>query len=118
MKNIQKYIGIVLVSLISLTVFASGNVKWKKENLKVSGNCGMCKKNIENACKIDGVEVAYWNPDKKILKVKYDSNKTNTETILKKVAEAGYDNQQFKANETAYQKLHKCCQYRTAKCEH
>ena len=50
----------------------------KTENLKVSGECGMCKKKIEKAAKEGGASYALWDVDTKILTIKYNSATTNT----------------------------------------
>jgi hypothetical protein len=48
----------------------------------------------------------------------YDSNKTNTDEILKRIALEGYDSDKFLAPDSKYNSLHECCQYdREAKQE-
>ena len=81
------------------------------ESYKVSGNCGMCKKTIEKAAAVKGVKKAEWNADNKELVLKYDKKVTSPETVLRQVAYAGYDNEKYLAPESAYNKLHGCCQY-------
>jgi periplasmic mercuric ion binding protein len=85
----------------------------KTETFDVSGNCGMCKSNIEKAAKAAGASYAVWNETSKKLTVKYAKN-TSTAKIQQKVAEAGYDNAGAKASDEAYNKLHACCQYERA----
>jgi periplasmic mercuric ion binding protein len=85
--------------------------KAKTETLKVSGECGMCKKKIEKAAKDAGASYALWNVDTKILTVKYNSVSTNTAKIQQKIAGVGYDTPDFKATDEAYNKLDACCQY-------
>ena len=85
------------------------------ETLKVSGECGMCKKKIETAAKSAGATYALWSPQTKMLKVTYAST-ISTSAIQQKIADAGYDTPQFKATDEAYSSLDKCCQYeRTSK---
>ncbi len=80
--------------------------------LKVNGECDMCKKTIETACYgVKGLKKADWSSDSLALTVTFDSTKTNTAAILKRVALVGYDNEQFKAADKVYFKLHGCCQY-------
>ena len=43
--------------------------------------------------------------------ITYDSTKTSVKEVLKRIADAGYDNQLFIAQDAAYSKLHACCQY-------
>ena len=101
----------VMTLLLSVT-FASAQIKNKStETVKINGNCGMCKKTIETAANIDNVAKVNWNKDTKIATVTYDKKKTNLDAILKRVADAGYDNEKFTAPTATYDGLHGCCQY-------
>ncbi|HMV14424.1 MAG: cation transporter [Chitinophagales bacterium] len=99
----------------AIILFFSGNMMAKdtltKASFKVSGNCDMCKERIEKAAKSAGVKHADWSEDTHILTVSFAVEKTNLEKIQQNVANAGYDNEKFKATEEAYKKLPKCCQY-------
>lgn len=83
----------------------------KKENIKVWGECGMCKKKIEAASKNAGALAADWNEDSKILSVSFNIFKTNATKIEEAVAAAGYDTRDVAANGGAYNKLPVCCHY-------
>lgn len=83
----------------------------RKETYSVSGNCGMCKKTIENSINKKNKVQGVWDADTKKLTVTYDANKTNKNDLLKKIAEVGYDNEEFLTTESAYNKLPGCCQY-------
>lgn len=83
----------------------------KTETIPVSGNCGMCKSNIEKAAKKAGAAEAAWSVEGKTLTVKYSSTSTNTAKIQQSVAAAGYDTRDVKAVDAAYDKLHACCKY-------
>ncbi len=97
--------------LLSVT-FASAQIKNKTtETVKISGNCGMCKKTIETAANIDKTAKLTWDVNTKIATVTYDTKKTNLDTILKRVAQVGYDNEKSVAPDTIYNQLHGCCQY-------
>lgn len=85
--------------------------KLKTEVYKVSGDCEMCETTIEKAAKLDGVKKAEWNKETKILSVVYNSTETSGDAILKSVADSGYDNEKFKANDKVYNSLSGCCQY-------
>ena len=100
----------IAVICLSLT-FSSFAQKSKTETIKVSGNCGMCKKKIETAAKNAGATTADWNADEKVLSVKYNSKSTNNAKIQEAVAATGYDTQDFKASDESYNKLHGCCKY-------
>ena len=52
-----------------------------------------------------------WDTNTKTATVTYDTKKTNLDAILKRVADAGYDNEKFSAPNAVYDELHGCCQY-------
>ena len=102
------------LSLLMILFFSSISAQMKNtktETAKVYGNCGMCKSTIEKAINKKDIVQAFWNTDTKILTLSYDAKKTSKKEILKKVAEAGYDNEMYIAPTSAYEKLHSCCQY-------
>lgn len=109
MKSIQ----IIAACLFLFTTITHAQTKTtlKTSTFKVWGNCGMCKKTIEGAAKKSGASYANWNEDSKMLVVKYASAKTSVDKIQKEIANAGYDNDKFDANNEAYANLHECCQY-------
>ncbi len=108
MKTLKISSILLICFSLATTSFAQ---KAKTESLKVSGECGMCKKKIETAAKTAGASFAEWNKDTKILTIKYNSTSTNAAKIQQAVADKGYDTPDFKATEEAYNKLDKCCQY-------
>jgi len=77
----------------------------------VRGNCGMCKRTIEQAAAVDGVQSAVWNREQKKIDVTYDPATTSEAAIHEAIAAAGYDTDKVKAGESAYHGLHGCCQY-------
>lgn len=77
----------------------------------VLGNCGMCKKRIEKALKVEGVESAEWNSKDQLATVTYQSDKINEGRLHQLVADAGHDTEKVLATDKAYDKLHGCCQY-------
>ena len=99
------------IAILSLALTTAASAQTKTETFKVSGNCGMCKTNIEKAAKAAGATSATWNEETKDLTVKYSSKTTNAAKIQQKIAGAGYDNAGFKSTTEAYKKLHGCCQY-------
>lgn len=78
---------------------------------KVYGNCGMCKKRIEKAAHLDGVDSAEWDMETKILTVVFDEKKVKPSQIHQAVAAVGHDTDKVKADNGVYAKLHECCQY-------
>ncbi|MGZ3846068.1 MAG: heavy-metal-associated domain-containing protein [Flavisolibacter sp.] len=101
----------LFLSLIFASIATIGFAQTKSETLKVSGECGSCKKKIESAAKKAGATYAVWDVDSKELAVKYNSTTTNSAKIQKAIADVGYDTQDYKATDEAYNKLDGCCQY-------
>lgn len=83
----------------------------KTSEIKVWGNCNMCKKTIETAVNVDGVLEADWNKDTKMMSIGYDSTLINLERIEQLISKSGYDTEMFQAEEDAYNGLHECCKY-------
>lgn len=104
---------IVTVTILLFSIF-SCNAQLKNaktERVKIYGNCEMCEKTIENAGNVKKVAIVDWDKDSKIAVITYDSNKTNQDEILKRIALAGYDSDKFLAPDDVYNKLTGCCQY-------
>jgi len=80
------------------------------QTVKISGNCGMCKKTIEKAGNSADSKVD-WNEDNQTANVSFDASKTSFDAVLKNIALAGYDNEKYLAPATTYADLHGCCQY-------
>jgi mercuric ion binding protein len=100
---------IIMLLLVPFIAFAAD----QNITLKVSGNCGSCKKRIVKAANsIDGVTDASWDKTKKVFTATIDDTKTNVETVKKAILEAGYDVENAKGNDEAYSKLPDCCKYR------
>lgn len=97
--------------LLAFTSCATPIKNAKTETFKVAGNCEMCKNTIETAANKKGISSAEWDKDKKVMSLTYDSKQTTASEILKRVAYAGYDNEQFLAPDDAYTKLPECCHY-------
>jgi hypothetical protein len=101
----------IIFSFILFSLSATSFAQTKTEKLKVSGECGTCKKKIEAAAKNAGATYALWNKDSKVLTIKYNSNSSNTEKIEQAIANTGYDTPDFKASDDAYNQLDDCCKY-------
>ncbi|GAB1431266.1 hypothetical protein MASR2M18_21010 [Ignavibacteria bacterium] len=94
----------------SILAIAGANIT---KTMHVSGNCKMCKKNIEKPLKsLDGIETASWDKDTKQLTVTFDPEQITEKKILETVAGAGYDSDSLRASDEVYSKLPKCCKYR------
>ncbi|MEW5677114.1 cation transporter [Flavobacterium enshiense] len=104
----------MLLGIMLLLSFLSAQAQIKNaktEKVKVYGNCGMCKNVIEKAAEKKAVSKAHWDVETKVLTITFDSKKTNASSILKKIANAGYDSEIFTAPDNVYNNLHECCQY-------
>ncbi|HEY6956024.1 MAG TPA: heavy metal-associated domain-containing protein [Flavisolibacter sp.] len=101
----------LFLSLLFAVIATVGFAQTKSETLKVSGECGSCKKKIESAAKKAGASYAVWDVDSKELSIKYNSTSTNSAKIQKAIADVGYDTPDYKATDEAYNKLDGCCQY-------
>jgi hypothetical protein len=102
------------ISILILFVFLSTGL-WAQQVTKtfsVSGNCGMCKKNIEAAAIKQGAASANWEKSSQSLTVSFDQSAVNEASLKQAIADAGYDNDGLKANENAYAALPDCCKYR------
>lgn len=107
---------LAFVFVATTSVFAGSQVVTK--HFHVKGVCEQCKKRIEGAAYVKGVRYAEWNIEDEDLTVKYDSTKTSPEVILKSVAKSGHDNELFTAEEEHYEKIAKCCKYRSGIKKH
>ena len=107
MKNLI----ITLTILIATTAFAQN--KNAKASIEVDGVCLMCKERIEKAAiKTKGVKAASWNVDTHELKLFFDENKTNLNTIQQNIAAVGHDTQEIIAFDEVYNSIDACCKYR------
>ena len=83
----------------------------KTETVKINGNCGMCKRTIEKAGNVANEAKVVWNSDSQQASITYDNKKTTVDTVLKRIAQVGYDTEKFFAPDDVYANLHDCCQY-------
>jgi copper chaperone CopZ len=110
MKNMKNALFVILLIINANRINAqSSNVK--TEQIRVLGNCEMCKSRIEKAGQKKGEAKVKWNDKSKMAVLTYDSSKQTDDDILKRIALAGYDNEKFLAPDEAYSKLPECCKY-------
>jgi cation transport ATPase len=107
MNNIFKVTLVLLLLIAFKPTYAQQDT-----SLVVNGVCQMCKRVIEKAAYLDGVETASWNVKTKELSLKYDPSKVTLMDINKSVLLSGYDTEYEAAKDEDYYKLHKCCYYR------
>ena len=109
MKPLILFTSVLFSILFSGTAIAQKHSK--SEDIKVWGNCGMCKKTIESAALSGGATKASWSEESKVLSVTFNDKKSDSKKIQEAVAASGYDTQDITAPTEAYSKLHSCCQY-------
>jgi outer membrane receptor for ferrienterochelin and colicin len=85
-----------------------------KNQFRVKGNCEMCKERIETTAKKAGATSARYSIDLQTLNLETEAF-VSTDEILKKVADAGHDNEKFKASDATYESLPECCHYEREK---
>lgn len=109
MKRVSYIITTCLLLLSTLSIAQIKNAK--TETAKVNGNCGMCKRTIEKAGNVKNEAQVVWDADNQRASITYDAEKTTIDTVLKRIAQVGYDNEKYLAPDDVYANLHDCCQY-------
>lgn len=109
-QSIKKVL-VAIVLLLSCTSCTSQIKNAKTETVKIYGNCEMCEEVIEKAGNLKNEAKVDWNKDSKMATITYDTQKTNQDAILKRIALAGYDSDKFLAPDNVYHNLPECCQY-------
>ncbi len=111
MNSLFKHTIIIVLSLFITNIGIAQTKNLKVAEVKVYGNCGMCKKKIEKAGNAKGVSTTVWDAKIEMATITIDSTKTSIDQVLKKIATVGYDNEKYRAEDSVYDKLHGCCQY-------
>ena len=120
MKKLKVFFAVVI--LLVTVSFANAQsdktertIGIKTEKIKVSGTCGMDKRRIETAAySVDGIKSAVWNEYSQILVLKYSVFKKEAgDKVQRSIASAGNDTEKYKAEDSVYNQLPDCCQYRT-----
>lgn len=104
------YISKFILGLMILSVHFISAQNLSKSKFKVKGNCEMCQTRIETAAKKAGAKTAVYSIDLQTLTLETDG-KVSADEILKKVADAGHDNEKFKSSDATYKGLPGCCHY-------
>ncbi|KQS93416.1 TonB-dependent receptor [Chryseobacterium sp. Leaf394] len=100
---------VILGAFILFTTFLSAQ-SLSKNQFQVKGNCEMCKERIESTAKKTGAKTAVYSIDSQTLTFETNEN-VSSDQILLKVAEAGHDNEKYKATDDSYKNLPGCCHY-------
>ena len=108
----MKKIPIVLLCAVALLLMSNSSAKKKKATFTVYGICQMCETIIEGTlAETEGVIWADWELETKLLTVKYTPSVISLVEIKQKLASAGYDSDDVRATDEAYEALHACCKY-------
>ncbi|MBC6993723.1 heavy metal-associated domain-containing protein [Neolewinella lacunae] len=100
----------ILVFFVALFAFAAMAAPPKKVTIQTNAVCGMCKTAIEKSLNaLEGVEMAELDLVTKKVKVKYDADVVNVETLRQAIAATGYDADDVAARPKAREKLAACC---------
>jgi len=92
------------------TVFAQiKNAETKTFNVK--SKCASAKEMIESVGNQKQISVVSYNVKEGTATVTFDKTKTTPEAILKKIALAGFDNDEYFAPDNSYRKLAEDCRY-------
>jgi len=104
----------LFITFICLISFSAINAQSKivTANIKVYGNCTMCKHRIETVLDHNGIKKAEWSPKTKELQIVYNSAKISEQQIHELIASVGHDTDKVKAKEDVYASLPFCCLYR------
>lgn len=111
MKTFFKSVVVICITLFTTHLSTAQSKNLKTVDVKVYGNCGMCKKTIEKAGNVKGTSKTEWSTETGMAKITIDSSKTSVDEVLQKIASVGYDSDSFRALDAVYENLHGCCQY-------
>jgi mercuric ion binding protein len=106
--NRKDFISMITISLSSICANASD----KPVSAIVHTNrvCEKCKYNLgRNIVFEKGVKDVVVDVEKKLITIKYDSNKTNLVNLKKYIASIGFDADELKANVYKRERLRDCC---------
>ena len=84
----------------------------REAEIMINGNCEMCEETIEKAALQEGISSADWDMETRHATITYDTTRTTLNAVLKRIADAGYDNRGFIAPDSAYNELPECCRYK------
>lgn len=105
--------------LLCTNLFVFGlNAQIKNQETKtfnIKGNCTLAKNMIEKAGNQKKIAAVDYDTKSHVATISYDKNKTSASEVLKKVAFAGFDNDEYMAPDEAYANLPKDCQYKRDK---
>lgn len=110
----KKYSLLLCVNLLVFGLNAQiKNKEIKKNNVK--GDCALAKESIEKAGNEKKVSSVNFDTTNHVATISYDKNKTSASEVLKKIALAGFDNDEYMSPDEAYANLPEDCQYKREK---
>ncbi len=93
--------------------FADDAETYSEVQVRVSGNCEMCKDRIEGiAARMEFVRKARWDAATEVLTISYRDDKPDMDGVGRALAEAGHDAGAHSAPDDVYESLPACCHYR------
>jgi len=105
----MKTIIITIIATLSINI-ASAQKSIETVEIQTSAVCDMCKETIERQLAFTkGVTAAELDVKTAIVTVSYKTNRTTIEDIRLAINEVGYDADDSKAADEAYEDLHHCC---------
>ncbi|MCC6839313.1 MAG: DUF3347 domain-containing protein [Flavobacteriales bacterium] len=78
--------------------------------VRIAGNAAT-EAAIENAAFVKGEATADWHADNQQATITFDSTRTTVDAVLRRIAEAGYDNERYLAPDAAYAALPEAAHY-------
>lgn len=111
MKLLNFIAATVVATLFSFNCTAQNIANAKTETVKLYGNCRMCEKTIEKSRHPKRRSQSRLGHGHQNGENHLRQHQTTLDDVLKRIAAAGYDSDQFRATDEAYNNLHGCCQY-------
>jgi periplasmic mercuric ion binding protein len=108
----------LVLALAACSISSAQDSTVQEAQIKVFGNCGMCKTRIEKAVAIKEVKYAKWNKSTKILRIAFRSPGITLDSLEQRIAAVGHDTEKFKAPDDVYASLPACCLYRNSDATH
>jgi periplasmic mercuric ion binding protein len=108
----------LVLALAACSITSAQDSTVQEAQIKVFGNCGMCKTRIEKAVAIKEVKYAKWNKSTKILRIAFRSPGITLDSLEQRIAAVGHDTEKFKAPDEVYASLPACCLYRNGNATH
>lgn len=83
----------------------------ENRQVSVKGNCPEAKQLIETAGNLKHTATVHFDASSQTASITYDSTKTSSDEVLKRIALAGFDNEAYFAPDDAFERLGDACRY-------